>query len=346
VSSFVGLRPQLLSYDAAKSTGINVGWNSQGQPDQVVPFGQTVKYQWYAGKIDRPSNGSLTYTPVEFGSLNLFPSDTMFQNINGLFGSMIIEPEGSTWQCGELGALANCDPSAAPPATTRASATVFSPDKTQFREFSLMISDSIQVKPGVGGSAVNYRTEPWAFRYSDNPTLDFSCMLSNQLAQVLPLPSTPMGDPKTPIFSANAWDRVRFRMTHPFGTGTSQVFSVNGHVWQRNPYNTSSTKIGRNSLSQWIGSRDNHGSSDHFELLIDKAGGEGGLGGDYLYSVFQFLQVNQGAWGIFRVNGKSSPPVPGGTPGVCQAPTPKPGYKHVPAKPGQDGLMIRRPLNQ
>jgi hypothetical protein len=349
VSSVVGLRPQLLSYDAAKSTGINIGWNSQGQPDQVVPFGQTAKYQWYAGRIDR-KGGSLSYTPVEFGSLNLFPSDTMFQNINGLFGSMIIEPQGSTWKCGELGALANCDPLlGAPPAsyppTTRASATVSSPDQTQFREFALMISDSIQVKPGIGGSAVNYRTEPWAFRYSDNPTLDFSCMLSNQLPQVLPSPATPMGDPKTPIFGANAWNQVRFRMTHPFGTGTSQVFSVNGHVWQRNPYNNSSAKIGSNKLSQWIGSRDNHGSSDHFDLLIDKAGGEGALGGDYLYSVFQFLQVSQGAWGIFRVNGKAQLPPAQGIPAACKAPTPKPGYYPAPAKPGKDGLMIRRPLN-
>jgi hypothetical protein len=344
VSSFVGLRPQLLSYDAAKSTGINIGWNSQGQPDQVVPFGQTIKYQWYAGKIDR-KGGNLTYTPVEFGALNLFPSDTMFQNINGLFGSMIIEPAGSTWQCGELGALADCDPSAAPPPTTRASATVSSPDTTQFREFALMISDSIQVRPGVSGSAVNYRTEPWTFRYANNNTQDFSCMLSNQLVNIPPVPSTPVGDPKTPIFGANAWNQVRFRMTHPFGTGTSQVFLVNGHVWQRNPYNTSSQKIGNNKLSQWIGSRDNHGSSDHFDLVLDKAGGEGALGGDYLYSVFQFLQVNQGAWGILRVNGKGSLAPIQPTPGACKEPTPKPGYKPAPAPAGKDGLMIRRPNN-
>jgi len=344
VSSFVGLRPQLLSYDAAKSTGINIGWNAQGQPDQVVPFGQTVKYQWYAGKIER-KGGDLKYLPVEFGALNLFPSDTMFQNINGLFGSMIIEPAGSKWQCGEVGSLADCDPSAAPPPTTRASATVFSPDDTQFREFALQISDSIQVKPGVSGSAVNYRTEPWSFRYTNNNTPDFSCMLSNQLVNIPPTPSTPVGEPKTPIFGANAWNQVRFRMAHPFGTGTSQVFTVNGHVWQRNPYNTSSTKIGNNKLSQWLGSRDNHGSSDHFDLLIERAGGEGALGGDYLYSVFQFLQVNQGAWGIFRVNGNKGQRERMATPAACKEPTPKPGYKPAPAPAGKDGLMIRRPLN-
>ena len=289
-SSYVGLHPQLLSYDGANSSGVNVGWNTQGQPvstDQVVPVGGKITYQWYAGKVDRASNGSSTYTPVEFGSLNLFPSDVMFQNQNGLFGSMIIEPAGSTWKCGEAGNLANCDPSAAPPPTSRTSATVTLSDSTTFREFALMIGDSVRIN-GANTGAVNYKSEPWSFRYHDNITGDFSCMLSNQLPLVLPQPSAPIGDPQTPILTAAVGDKVRFRMTHPFGTGTSQVFSLHGHVWQRNPYNTNSTNIGSNSLSQWIGSRDNHGSSDHFDMLIDKAGGEAGKAGagDYLYTVF------------------------------------------------------------
>ena len=310
VSRFVGLRPQLLSYDAATSSGINIGWNSQAQPAlvQVVQFGKTARYQWYAGKIDRATNGRLIHTPVEFGALNLFPSDTMLQNSNGLFGSLIVEPQGATWQCGEWNTLANCDPSReGPAATTRASATVTLPDNTQFREFAVMLSDSMRISQN-NSSAVNYRTEPLNFRYAGRTTSDFSCMLSNQLFQVPPRPSTPIGDPKTPIFTANAGSQVRFRMTHPFGTGTSQVFTVNGHVWQRNPYNTNSTKIGSNIFSQWIGSRDNHGSSDHSDLVIEKAGGEGGLGGDYLYSVFLPSELRQGVWGIFRVNGKGSVP--------------------------------------
>jgi len=268
---------------------------------------------------------------------------------------MIIEPKGSTWTCGELGALANCDPSAAPPATTRASATVALPDKTTFREFSVMISDTLvssNNNPSLSisaNSAINYRTEPWSYRYAANSTLDFSCMLSNQLSQVLVPPASPMGEPKTPIFSAKVGDKVRFRMTHPFGTGTSQVFSVNGHVWQRNPYANDSQTIGNNKLSQWLGSRDNHGSSDHFELLIDKAGGEGGRAGDYLYSVFQFLQASQGAWGVFRVRGNGPLPAPQAVPSSCVA-VPKPGYYPTLPKPkngiSTDGLMIRRPLSE
>lgn len=341
-SSYVGLHPQLLSYDAAKSSGVNVGWNREGQPasfDQTVPFNGTTAYQWYAGKIDRAANGSLTYTPVEFGALNLFPSDVMFQNQNGLFGSMIIEPPNSTWKCGEAGSLRSCDPSSDPPPTSRASATVTLADNTTFREFALMIGDSVRIN-GNNTGAVNYRSEPWSFRYRDNNTGDFSCMLSNQLPLVLPSPTTPVGDPRTPILTAAIGDKVRFRMTHPFGTGTSQVFSLHGHVWQRNPYNTDSTKIGGNSLSQWIGSRDNHGSSDHFEMLIDKAGGEGGQAGDYLYTVFVPTQARDGAWGIFRVGNAAPGQVQNA---ACPART-SPGYQ--PPFKLKDGTerFVRQPL--
>jgi hypothetical protein len=344
MSSYVGLHPQLLSYDAAKSYGFNVGWNAEGQPQgQAVGFGKTIKYTWYAGKIDRAANGTLTYTPVEFGSLNLFPSDPVFQHLNGMFGSMIIEPVGATWKppnggCGEPGNLADCDAVGAQPRpTTRAAATISLPDRTFFREFAVMISDDIRISPNPDGSsnssAVNYRTEPWRFRYAHNATQDFACMLSNELVG---------GDPQTPIFAAGVGDKVRFRLTHPFGTGTSQVFSLHGHVWQRNPYKGNSTQVGDNQLSQWIGSRDNHGSTDHFDLVVSKAGGEGGKAGDYLYSVFQPLQARVGAWGVFRV-GNVPPGAPSNNPACKVVPAP---VDYVAPAPKDDlDRFVRQPLN-
>jgi hypothetical protein len=335
VSGVVGLHPQLLSYDSARSNGMAIGWNGQGQPSQLAAFGQTVKYQWYAGKIERNAGGTLDYTPVEFGSLNLFPSDQIFQNFNGLFGQMIIEPAGSTWQCGDPTSLASCDPGGAPP-TTRAAATVTLPDATKFREFSLMINDDIRIIGQDSAGAVNYRTEPWSFRYAANGTTDFSCMLSNQLIQ-------PQSDPQTPIFKADVGDKARFRLTHPFGTGTSQVFSLHGHVWQRNPYTNASTVMGSNSLSQWIGSRDNHGSTDHFDILVDKAGGESGRAGDYLYTVFVPIQARTGAWGIFRVGNSGGPTQPNA---ACTQVAPTlPALRPTPPKDDLD-RFIRQPVNK
>jgi hypothetical protein len=339
-SKFVGLHPQLLSYDAYSSYGMNVGWNRQSATDQVAAFGKTIKYTWYAGKIDRATSGTLNYTPVEFGALNLFASDPMFQHPNGLFGQMIIEPAGSTWQCGEEGNLRPCDPGATPPPTSRASATVTA-GNTTFREFSVMISDALVTSST--SSAINYRTEPKSQRYL-NTAKDFSCMTSNLLAQPGSNPTVAIGEPKTPIFTAGIGAQVRFRMTHPMGTGDSQVFTIHGHQWQRNPYQNNSTIIGSNNLSQWIGSRDNHGSSDHFDLVIDKAGGQFGKSGDYLYTAYLPDQALLGAWGIFRVGIPGPNPSPNA---VCGNQQPAPSVSAPARAPAQDlRLRFRRqPLN-
>ena len=178
------------------------------------------------------------------------------------------------------------------------------------------------------------------FRYNNLNTSDFSCMLSNQLRQKGKLQI----DPQTPLLTAGVGDPVRFRMTHPFGTGTSQVFTIHGHSWQRNPYLNNSTVIGDQTLSQWMGSRDNHGSSDHFDAVISKAGGEFARAGDYLYTVFLPSQARIGAWGVFRVG------TPQGTPATLPACTPplKPSGQPTPPKKNEAELQrfIRQPENQ
>lgn len=341
-SQFVGLYPQLVSYDATNSMGINVGYN------RLVTGGQTQvarntpslvqNYQWYAGKIERDgTTAKVIHTPVEFGSGNLFPSDPLFQNVNGLFGQIIIEPAGSTWQCGQSGNVRDCYPPAGGTSpTTRTSATITLPGGSgSFREFSTMISDALRISQN-NSSAVNYGTEPATFRFAGTSTIDFSCMLSNVLVRTASDP----GEPKTPIFTAAIGDRARFRMTHPFGTGTSQVFTLNGHVWQRNPFLKQSTVIGNQVLSQWMGSRDNHGSSDHFELVVDKAGGEQARGGDYLYSVYLRDQITLGAWGIFRVGPPGPAPGPNA---VCPQKTAKPFIQERPKEETDLEILKREP---
>jgi hypothetical protein len=301
----VGLHPQLLSYDVTRNNGINVGYNNNNpndRSDQSAGPGQTRTYRWYAGNIDRNADGTLTFTPVELGSLGLFPSDPMFQHINGMYGGMIVEPKGSTWQCD---GGANCDPTPGStgetPPVSRASATVTKADGTKFREFAVMFGDDLRISLS-NSSAVNYRTDPTAFyRYGDGPNTpngsrfaandDNACALSNQLV---------LADPQTPIFTAGAGMPVRFRMMHPPGVG-NEVFAISGHAWQRQPYTNKSTEIGNNLLSQWMGSRDNHASTDHADIVIDSAGGRAAVGGDYLYAAFLPSQSSLGLWGIFRV---------------------------------------------
>jgi hypothetical protein len=172
---------------------------------------------------------------------------------------------------------------------------------------------------------------------------NFSCMTSNQLWNAPVMPAAAIGDPQTPVFTAAVGDQARFRMTHPFGTGTSQVFTVHGHVWQQKPYINNSTQIGSNSLSQWIGSRDNHGSTDHFDLVVDKAGGEGGQAGDYLYTVFVPIQARNGAWGIFRVgNANTSGQI---NPACTPPPSSQPSLGPIAPKDDVE-RFIREPVNK
>jgi hypothetical protein len=344
-SKSVGLHPQLLSYDAMTSTGFNVGFNAKDQPSQVAKYQETKKYEWFAGKVERKPNGQLDHKAVELGTLNLFPSDPLFQHFNGLFGAMVIEPAGSTWTCGETGSKTGCEGGDNP--TSRASANVTLADgRTTFREFVAMISDDIKISPTISfngeknvttgnKSSVNYGTEPQSFRYANFAPKDFSCMTSNQLLNI--------GDPETPIFTAHPGVPVRFRMAHPMGPGTSQVFSLHGHVWQRNPYANNSIEIGDNSLSQWQGSRDNHGSSDHFDLVIDSAGGEAKRTGDYLYTAHLPSQAALGAWGLFRVG---TPPSPtGAAPAACSPPRPTTAAPYVVPEQKDRESMIRESIN-
>jgi hypothetical protein len=121
------------------------------------------------------------------------------------------------------------------------------------------------------------------------------------------------------------------------------VFTVHGHAWQRNPYQKNSVIIGSNNLSQWLGSRDNHGSSDHFDLVIPQAGGKFGRAGDYLYTAYLADQASLGAWGIFRVGN----PGTSQSNGVCtQQQSPAPSAQ--PAVPDAQDLrkrFHRRPTN-
>jgi len=121
------------------------------------------------------------------------------------------------------------------------------------------------------------------------------------LAGTSATPAILTGDPKTPIFTALAGTPARLRMLHPPGTGIAQVFTLSGHVWQKTPYVNNSTSIGNNPLSQWIGSIDNFGSTTHFDVLLDQAGGENQVPGDYLYTVFVPSKAQYGLWGLFRV---------------------------------------------
>jgi hypothetical protein len=99
--------------------------------------------------------------------------------------------------------------------------------------------------------------------------------------------------------------------------------------------------IGNNPLSQWLGSHDSHGGTDHFDIVIDKAGGQNEVPGDYLYTTFVPNQNALGSWGIFRVLNSAGVQVPSSP--VCVQTNPKP----APPKSERDpNDFIRQPFKK
>ena len=303
-STHVGLHPQLLSYDIDTSstdangnilsTGINVGFD----PDQSVAPGQTRTYRWYAGTTTVTPDGTVEGTPVEFGSINLLPTDPLMHHQKGLVGVLIVEPKGTKF---------------VPDPGTQAAGTVTdAAGKKLFREFVVDMETTLNVnnlepptQPAqFQDSAFNYRSEPTTWRYGviNGPAAKGTPDISQQLSNSLVIGDTTNrknGDPNTPIFTAVAGQPVRFRVLYPGGDVIEdQVFGVAGHSWQEEPFVNGSTSLGSNPKSQLFGSQQ-ISPNERFDALIPSAGGTFGIPGDYLYSTF--LGKKQGLWGIFRV---------------------------------------------
>jgi hypothetical protein len=307
-SADVGLHPQMVFLDVTRSDGMNVGFN----PVQTASPGTSVSYQWYAGDVVTGPNNTGVAMPVEFGASNLSPSDPIKHTNKGAIGGLIIEPKGSLWG-DNFGSRAQVD-------ITRANGTIF-------REFVTIFQNDINMRfngmngeatselgiavPNLaeaedpedsGQKAVNYRTEPLWKRMGfapDTPltttrNFDFTNVLTN--AQV-------GGDPVTPVFTATPGQEFRVRMLHPGGHPRNDTYLLHGHIWESEPYESSSQVIGTNPLSNWVGSQAGVGPGTHFDFL--PKGGAGGrfrVPGDFLYRTFQSFHFDGGIWGLLRVS--------------------------------------------
>jgi hypothetical protein len=303
-SSHVGLSPQLLEFDTLTSSGLNVGFNpslwTAGPPATAAP-GKTVSYRWYAGrdsiKLDANGKRRRFAEPVEYGAINLLPSDRIKQTSKGAIAAMIIEPLGSTW-------LEDPD--------SRASATVTLADgSSKFREHVLIFQDDLNLQQNgtaipntaqaedpedSGQKAFNYKTEPLWTRMGFAPETPLESTRNLDFCDVL------KGDIETPVFKSKAGDNVRLRILQPGGHARNHVFQVHGHGWQEEPHINGSTAIGKNTWSEWKGSEAGIGPGSHLNLLLTNgAGGYYNTPGDYLYRDQASFQFSNGLWGIFRV---------------------------------------------
>ncbi|MBI5364580.1 MAG: copper oxidase [Planctomycetes bacterium] len=318
-SNDVGLHPQLVDFEVTRSDGTNVGRNPvQTASPQPFAFPQNLDaskiatYRWYAGDSYVNANNLRVGVPIEFGSVNLIPSDPVKHPSKGAIGALIIEPRLSTWAL-DVG--------------TKAQATITLSDGTRFRECVAVIQSDVNlrhqdlspVRPmdgrddaeDSGDVAVNYRTEPFWQRMGfpedltreQKAALDFANVLSNALVG---------RDPETPVFTARFATPTRFRVLKPGGGQRNHVFAVHGHVWEIEPFTHNandpneaafgSTKIGANAKSMWEGSHMGIGPSSHENFVLKNgAGGRVGVRGDFLWHDVNTFHFDGGLWGIFRV---------------------------------------------
>jgi hypothetical protein len=267
-SPYVGLHPQLVTFDVTNSNGFNVG-NNLNAPgvDQVVPSGGHKSYLWYAGNVDPKAPAGQQHIPIEFGAANLLPSDTLNHHQYGLFGALVIEPKGSSCieSNGNTTGIENC---------RRTTARIHVNPLNIFREHVLITQDGLQgpVTPPTASStganpfqmqtaflggdnvnAVNYRSEPlfipgttWR-QCSATDSSDLSCVLSTSAycctaatssggCTFTSCQTSTTAGIQTPIFSACPGEQVRFRVLQGGGVNTNNVFELTGHVWQEQPY--------------------------------------------------------------------------------------------------------------
>jgi hypothetical protein len=323
-SNEVGLHPQLVFFDVSTSNGMNVGHN----PVQTVAPGHVRNYQWYAGSVSVVGN-KWVGSPVEFGAINLSPSDPIKHSNKGAVGALIIEPQQATWPDFEW--VPNPDRSSArTQLKSRAQLTVTPASGTPFREFVLLFQNDLNLRFGDGSpvpntaeaedaedsgqKGFNYRTEPMWKRLGYAPETHLSCGEDENGVPITTctrnfdfsdsLSNTTAGgeDPVTPVFTAGAGVPVRFRILHPGGHARNNVFQLHGHIWEEEPYTNSSTVLGRNQFSEWKGSQYGIGPGSHFDLLLKNgAGGKFAVRGDYLFRDQGSFPFDGGLWGIFRV---------------------------------------------
>jgi len=264
-----------LAYNPLDSQGINVGFNPG---DQTVSPGGSKIYTFYAD----PDIGENAALIQDWGD------GTMGQQRDGLFGAIVIGPEGSVYRDPETGRDISMENSwRADVIVDRSLAD--NRNRANYRDFSLFFQDEDNIlgtsfmpylQKAAGLVGINYRSEPYELR------LDEGCEQSKLFTCVSEGKSA---DPVTPILEAHAGDPIAI---HVFGAFNEQngVFGVEGHQWPEEPFMPNADMV----------SNFEFGGSELLNAYFD-AGGPYRLTGDYLYMNHRMAYMEGGEWGFLRV---------------------------------------------
>jgi len=104
----------------------------------------------------------------------------------------------------------------------------------------------------------------------------------------------------------------------PHSTSRGSTWSIDGHVWQRDPYvcpadsrngllgacsmtSVGSQRLGNNPQGFAQGGQESLTGGQHYTFLLPSAGGGNGIRGDYLFRDQASFGNASGIWGILRV---------------------------------------------
>ena len=272
-------------------------------PVTIARAAQTVTYEWWVPE-EQPEGTHYFHSH----------GDARKQTNHGLFGAVIVEPEGSVY----------LDPISGEALSSGWSAIIQDPNGSDFREFAVVyheigteryrhrdkagaavqLVDRLTTAYKPGGRALNYRSEPFMNR------LELQQQTFGKIDVSLAYSSYAFGDPATPIARSYLGDPVKQRVIH----GGSEVFHVH-HVhggairWRRQPdveptgFDSGFDK--QPSLLPQASERldsQSVGPSESYDL--ENECGSGGCQasvGDYLIHCHVAHHYLAGMWGIWRV---------------------------------------------
>lgn len=287
----IGISAQFLSFDPVTDSGVNIGYNNL---EQTVKPGESKNYLWYADE--------------EYGAC-LLSSFTDIRNhkYHGLFGAIIIEPEGANIVSDNI---------------YGEQATIYEDGNDHFKEFVIFIHNGIRLldindnlilsnkqvdKEEVseqredteigcvqktvdfeerGEKGLNYRSERFFNRLQ--PKID-TPQVKPDISEVFS--SRVHGDPATPIFEASPGERVIIRLLIIGDKPGNVSFMLHGHELKVQSDERFSNVI--SVQGAMVG-----GNVFNIELL----NGASMIPGDYLYRASNIrLDIESGMWGIFRI---------------------------------------------
>ncbi|MBL4708474.1 MAG: hypothetical protein JKY48_08565 [Flavobacteriales bacterium] len=317
-SASIGLHADLVSYSVQSGDGANIGLNNI-QTIEPGKTGNTIS--WYCGTYDEFG----TPHPAEFGAVNLSPPDVMSQSYVGLYGALVVLPQESFWTVDNHVSGKNTLSAAAGSATVYKTAT----DRDNgtnpwFRDCVLMFEDNYNAGSFFYQPSINYKNASIVSRFNyaaeklGNPILGMNT--SSSVASISQKTRTNLfntsqatsnglvyDDPQTPVLIAGAGEEVRLRLLHTYGSSEGITFTVDGHVWQEEPWNKDSatvlgsTKIEDNPMSEWKGATPMVMAMTNYQLKLNSAGGDNKVPGDYQYRSYPSQMYFTGVWGILRV---------------------------------------------